>query len=235
VVVMLAALAALLGAAVLVGVAPTATAAGAPGAAQQLADTYAPLAVVRAHTAACGDGEPYLPTPVETVLGAADVVLHGPRGESISAPTAADLAGKGEGWYLDLPGNPLDPACTYEKWFGKAATGRQPTVYAHITTDPDHPGKLALQYWFFWTYNDWNDKHEGDWEMIQLLFDADTPEQALTTTPTSTAYAQHEGSETSDWNDEKLLRQGDHVVVYPGQGSHAAYYTQAQWFGKGLS
>ena len=225
--VLLAALVALVGAARPAGAATT-----SPSAAQQLADKYAPLAVVRAHPLACGDGEPYLPTPVETVLGAADVVLHGPNGQTINAPTAADLAGKGEGWYLDLPGNPLDPACTYEKWFDKAATGKQPTVYAHIATDPEHPGKLALQYWLYYVFNDWNNAHEGDWEMVQLLFDADSPAQALTTAPTSTAYAQHEGSETSDWTDEKLLRHGDHVVVYPGQGSHAAYYTQAQWFGK---
>ena len=26
--------------------------------------------------------------------------------------------------------------------------------------------------------------------------------------------------------------EGDHVVVYPAQGSHAAYFTQSQWFGK---
>jgi hypothetical protein len=208
------------------------TAAAAPDAAQQLADRYAPLVVVREHSTACGDGEPFLPTPVDTVLGSTDVVLKGPDGESIPAPTAKDLAGKGDGWYLDLPGNPLDPGCSYEQWFAKASTGKQPTVYARIGTDPDHPDKLALQYWYFWTYNDWNDKHEGDWEMVQLLFDARTPEEALAVVPTSTAYAQHEGSETSDWTDEKLLRRGDHVVVYPGQGSHAAYYTQAQWFGK---
>jgi len=216
--------------AVTVGAAPPAAA--AEGAAQQLADRYSPLIVVRAHPTPCGTGEPYLPTPVETVLGNADVVLRGPGGVTIAAPTAADLAGKGEGWYLDLPGNPLDPGCAYESWFAAASANRQPTVYARMGTDPDHPDMLALQYWFFWTYNDWNDKHEGDWEMIQLLFAAQTPEQALASAPTSTAFAQHEGSETSDWSDEKLLKQGDHVVVYPGEGSHAAYYTQAQWFGK---
>jgi hypothetical protein len=198
----------------------------------QLADKYAPLVVVRAQPEPCGDGEPFLPTPVDTILGNSDVVLRGPAGEVIAAPTAADLAGKGEGWYLDLPGNPLDPGCTYEQWFDKAGAGQEPTVYARAATDPDHPGMLALQYWFFWTYNDWNDKHEGDWEMIQLLFDAATPAEALAVAPASTAFAQHEGSETSDWNDPKLIREGDHVVVYPGKGSHAAYYTQAQWFGK---
>ena len=52
--------------------------------------------------------------------------------------------------------------------------GPQPTVYAHVATDPAHPGKLALQYWLFYAFNDWNNLHEGDWEMIQLVFDAAT-------------------------------------------------------------
>ena len=33
-------------------------------------------------------------------------------------------------------------------------------------------GKVALQYWFFYPFNDFNNTHEGDWEMIQLVFDA---------------------------------------------------------------
>ena len=94
------------------------------------------------------------------------------------------------------------------------------------------PGSWSLQYWFWWVFNDWNDKHEGDWEMIQLQFEADSAEEALTTAPSSVAYAQHEGSEVSDWDDSKLIKDGDHVAVYPGQGSHAAYFTQSQWFGK---
>ena len=87
------------------------------------------------------------------------------------------------GWYLDYPGNPLAPHCDYEKWFKEAAAGVTPTLYSRIATDPDHPDKLALQYWFFYTYNDWNDKHEGDWEMVQVVFPAATPEDALTARP----------------------------------------------------
>ena len=58
---------------------------------------------------------------------------------------------------------------------GAAASprAREPTVYAHVATDPGHPGQLALQYWLFYVFNDWNNLHEGDWEMIQLVFDAD--------------------------------------------------------------
>ena len=68
--------------------------------------------------------------------------------------------------------------------------------------------------------------------MVQVLIDAPTVDGALTTEPTSLAFAQHEGSETALWTEEKVHRDGDHVAVYPGQGSHAAYYTQAQWFGE---
>ena len=210
--------------------APPAAAAGDP--VSELAERYSPIVVIRDQPTSCEEGEPYLPAVVETVLGQPDVVLRGPQGEVVPAPTAADLAGRGDGWYLDLPGNPLAPECDYENWFNERSPQYAPTVYARIGTDPDHPGKLALQYWFWWVFNDWNDRHEGDWEMIQLLFDADSAEAALTTLPASAAFAQHEGSETAEWTDPKLLRVDDHVVVYPAQGSHAAYYTQAHWFGK---
>ena len=200
---------------------------------QTLADKYAPIVVVREQTTPCDDGEPYLPVPVSAVLGRPDVSLRAPDGHVLTlAPTAADVAGKGEGYFLDYPGEPLSPNCDYETWFRASGFGDSPTVYAHVANDPAHPGTLALQYWFFYVYNDWNDKHEGDWEMVQLLFDASTAQQALTQEPVSVALAQHEGSEVSNWDDPKLHRVGSHIAVYPGQGSHAAYYGQAHWFGK---
>ena len=210
--------------------------AGAAGAASDstttLAERYAPIVVVREQAEACGEGEPYRPTQVMSVLGQPGVVLRGPDGEQVTAPTADDIAGKGEGWYLDYPGNPLAPHCDYEKWFKTVSAGTPPTLYSRVATDPDHPDKLALQYWFFYTYNDWNDKHEGDWEMIQIVFPASTPVEALATAPESVAYAQHEGSQVSAWDSPGLIKQGEHPVVYPGQGSHAAYMTQETWFGK---
>ena len=30
---------------------------------------------------------------------------------------------------------------------------------------PRHPGRIALQYWLFYVFNDFNNLHEGDWEM----------------------------------------------------------------------
>ena len=212
--------------------AASAVASGTGSADAQLAERYAPVVVVREQRQACGAGEPYLPTSVDSVLGHPDVVLRGPDGEAIVGPTAADLAGRGTGWYLDLPGSPLSPGCDYETWFRDSSQGRPASVYARVATDPDHPGVLALQYWFWWVYNDWNDRHEGDWEMIQLLFEADSAAAALQEQPVSVAFAQHEGSEVAAWTDAKLVREGDRVVVYPAEGSHAAYFTQSQWFGR---
>ena len=201
-------------------------------AAEQLAQRYAPFVVVREQAQACGPGEPYRPTQVTDVLGRQDVLLTTADGASSPAPTVGDLAGRGPDTYLNYPGDPLDPGCEYEQWSDLISADTPVTLYAHLATDPDHPGQLALQYWFFWVFNDWNNRHEGDWEMVQIVFDAQDAAQALTVSPTSVAFAQHEGSETSPWDDPKLQRSGDHPVVYPGEGSHAAYYNQANWFGK---
>ena len=105
-------------------------------------------------------------------------------------------------------------------------------MYAHVASDPAHPGKLALQYWLFYVFNDWNNLHEGDWEMIQLVFDATTAAQALQHPPTEVGYSQHEGAERADWNDEKLEREeGTHPVVHPAAGSHANFYDEALYLG----
>ena len=74
-------------------------------------------------------------------------------------PTSHDLWGLGPGYYLDFPGDPLSPGCGYERQFRAWDNGRPPSVYAHIATDPSYPGKLAVQYWFYYTFNDFTDKH----------------------------------------------------------------------------
>ncbi|MFN8126525.1 MAG: hypothetical protein U0R64_08485 [Candidatus Nanopelagicales bacterium] len=199
---------------------------------QQLAEKYVPVVIVRVQEEECGPGEPYRPVPVTAVLGDPQVRLVAPDGRVVTkAPTARDLAGLGDGYYLDFPGDPLEPDCDFEEWF-RSKQDVPTAVNARIATDPDHPGMLVLQYWFFWVFNDWNDKHEGDWEMIQLVFEADDVAEALTTQPESVAFAQHDGVEVAEWDSPKVLREGEHVAVYPAEGSHAAYFTQSQWFGK---
>ena len=127
-----------------------------------------------------------------------------------------------------LPRRRAQPGCTYEQWSNRITKGTQPTVYAHVAFDKARPGKLALQYWFFYVFNDFNNLHEGDWEMIQLNFDASSAEEALSKTPTEVGYSQHEGGERASWGDEKLeLVDGTHPVVYPAAGSHANQFSEA--------
>jgi hypothetical protein len=136
-------------------------------------------------------------------------------------PTASDLAHGLYEYHVDFPGDALHPGCDYLRWERRITAGRKPTVYAHVAADPAHPGKLALQYWFFYVFNDWNNLHEGDWEMIQLVFDASTAAEALDRKPVEIGYSQHEGAERARWGDDKLeLVDGTHAVVHPADGSH---------------
>ena len=93
-------------------------------------------------------------------------------------PAAGDLVNRYE-YHLDFPGNALDPGCDFERWNRRLTQSGDPTVYAHVATDPRHPGRIALQYWLFYVFNDFNNLHEGDWEMIQLNFRARDATAAL--------------------------------------------------------
>ena len=154
---------------------------------------------------------------------------------STRAPGAADLYGLGEGFFLDFPGSSLSPGCIYERDFRKYSAGVPATVYAHVVQQPDEPDLVFVQYWFYWYYNDWNNKHESDWEGITLRFDASSIEDALTTEPVAVGFSQHEGGERADWDDPKLEREGDRPVVYSSAGSHASYYGSALYLGRAAS
>ena len=111
--------------------------------------------------------------------------------------------------------------------------GTEPTVYAHVATEPAYPDRLSLQYWLYYAFNDWNNLHEGDWEMIQLVFPAGSAEEALEAEPLEVGYSQHEGAERAEWGDDKLeIVDGTHPVVYPAAGSHANFYEDALFLGR---
>jgi Vacuolar protein sorting-associated protein 62 len=208
------------------------TAAADPAA--DLAQKYAPVVKIVKQTERCGHGEPYPPSSVDVVLGKQEVALRGPwQGANLVqvAPTAKDLRGR-LGYNLDFPGDPLSPGCGYELWSRSITRDSKPTAYARVVADPAHPRQLALQYWFFYVYNDFNNKHEGDWEMIQLDFDAADVQAALEQPPEEVGYSQHDGGERAKWRDDKLERVGTHPVVYPAAGSHANYFKPALYLGR---
>jgi hypothetical protein len=218
-------------AAALLAVAP----AGADvGEEEALAAKFAPVVRLVEQPEECGPGEPWKPTDVDVLFDEPTVALRGPWNTTDLvkiAPSAADLDDRFE-YHLDFPGDALDPGCDYERWARRLTEGGSPTVYAHVAGEPGHPGKLALQYWFFYPFNEFNNLHEGDWEMIQLVFEADDAAEALTEDPVSVGYSSHEGAERAEWGADKLEVVDDtHPVVYPAAGSHANKFTDALYLG----
>jgi hypothetical protein len=204
---------------------------------RQLASRYAPVVALKKQRKLCGKGEAYRPVLVDVVLGRNDVSLFEGAGQRYRrlrrAPTAADLVAGTPRHYVDLPGHPVTGRCGYQHWFKRIGAAAPNAVYAHIARERGHPGRLALQYWLYYVFNDYNDKHESDWELIQLHFDADTVGEALRRQPTEVLYSQHEGAERAGWDDDKLEKVGGtHVVTYPGAGSHANYFSSKLWLGR---
>ena len=203
-----------------------------------LAERYAPVVRLVAGDESCGPDSRYVPVDVDKLFDQPTVALRGPWGNDLVGigPTAKELGQGLYGYHLDFPGDALRPGCDYLHWQQHLGAEKAPTAYAHVVTDPDHPGELALQYWFFYVFNDWNNLHEGDWEMIQLVFDAPTAAAALETSPAEVGYSQHEGAERAAWDDPKLERVGGtHPVVHPADGSHANFYGEALYLGSSAS
>ena len=206
---------------------------------QQLAERFAPIVMLKQQDEECStDGEQYRPGSIDIVLDNPEIALR-QVGRSdpvvMRAPGAADLFGLGEGFFLDFPGNSLTPGCIYERDFWKYTGDRPAAIYAHVVQQPDEPDLVFVQYWFYWYYNDWNNKHESDWEGITLKFEASSVEQALQSEPVAVGYSQHEGGERASWDDSKLEREGDRPVVYSSAGSHASYFGSALYLGRAAS
>jgi len=82
-------------------------------------------------------------------------------------------------------------------------------VYAHVDTTAN-----AIQYWFFYAFNGGTlNRHEGDWEMIQVVLS--------NSQPSSVMFSQHYSGQSALWR--QVDKDGTHVKVYVGQGSHANY------------
>jgi hypothetical protein len=216
---------------------------GASPADENLARAYAPILMLRAQedlSDPCKTTEEQYspPTRVEAVLGNPKVTLiHRVNDEDVAvktAPTAADVAGLGDNYYLDLPRDTLSPGCNYAKDYAELRSeGRAPAItYAHIAREAGHEG-LVVQYWFFYYFNQFNDIHEGDWEGMQIAFDANSPAEALDEGPSEIALFQHGGGERAEWDDVRMQKEGDHPIVYGAAGSHATFYDDAIYIENG--
>ena len=96
-------------------------------------------------------------------------------------------------------------------------------------------GYVALQYWFFYVFNDWRSRvygvndHEADWEQV-VVYLAEQLDGSLQ--PAWVVFSAHD--EVGDdlrrrWDDPDLTLVGDHPVVFAGIGSHSGAYLAGEY------
>lgn len=143
-------------------------------------------------------------------------------------PTPASLPTSGAGWQLNQ--QPCSPATGLagEACYATAAGGTDgpQTVYGRVMRTDD---RVVVQYWYFY-YDDlysytptvsnfiWQ-AHEGDWEVVNVVLDADED-------PLFVGYSEHCLGTRRAW--AKTPRwSGHHPIVFVARGSHANYFTEA--------
>ncbi len=118
-------------------------------------------------------------------------------------------------------------------WLGYAAilkSGKSypKTCYARVVHGEGiNVGRLVVQYWYAYFYNDFWNSHEMDWETVMIVFkQTDRGPQ-----PTVCAYSAHMDGHWLPWSEvEKTddipapAPDGTHPIVYVANGSHANYF-----------
>jgi len=112
-------------------------------------------------------------------------------------------------------GNYSTHKAIYESLFSPHSGGPKPVTYAHVVRNED-PAYITIQYWVYYFYNDWFNKHEGDWELVELILTTDGQ-------PEWVVYSQHHGGVRRAWSSTPV-EEGTHPVVYVARGSHANYF-----------
>ena len=117
--------------------------AGAKTARQDLVEAYSPIVMLRAQEDPPCDTseEQFEPTTVNTMLGNPRVDLTRPAVDGTPeitrpAPTAAEIAGLGGSWHLDVPGDPLNAECTYARDFAALKAAGAPRRSPTPTSPP---------------------------------------------------------------------------------------------------
>ena len=156
------------------GTTPAAAQSGAQStaddAAQQLAERYAPIIMLKEQREGLRPRRRAVPaelasTSSSTTRRSRCVRSATPTRSSSGAPSASDLFGLNQGFYLDFPAARSRPGASTRRDFWKSH-GRpsRPRSTPTSSSTPSGATSSYLQYWFYWYFNDWNNKHESDWE-----------------------------------------------------------------------
>ena len=117
----------------------------------------------------------------------------------------------------------LEETCYYDNIHGTVSDDGVITNYQSVKDSYEtvvyyrtYPsgGTDVIQYWMFYAFNNGElNRHEGDWEMVQIVFEGSSPSWV--------AYSQHYSGQRATWN--QVEKDGNHIKVYVSRGSHANY------------
>jgi hypothetical protein len=100
-----------------------------------------------------------------------------------------------------------------------SAAAFPPTQYAHLFWWNRKEGLLAIQYWFFYPFNEWVNHHESDWEHVNVILKGPTTlDEGAAFEPVGCQFAFHGFRHDTS----AVVRVGgprggeDHVVVFVG-------------------
>ncbi len=192
--------------------------------AQSLAEAYAP--VLRLHRDAV-----FAPIPVELSLDTARFDMGNTMTLRV-APRPIDLH---QSPYLeaqvDLPGEDTEALFAA---YPDVEVRPAPTLYytvAALDKENDPPRQLAIQYYLHFYADVWGldqpggHRHEGDWEVFQVLINDGLPFQATATQQSQLAALDGEvaGGESRPWEAIEVTP-ASRPIVYVAHGSHALYF-----------
>jgi RsiW-degrading membrane proteinase PrsW (M82 family) len=185
-----------------------------------LAQRYAP--VLYFHPA-----EVFRPQPVDVIVDQArlrqsrrlwfdvNVLLHLNVPELLNLPS--DKSYFLDVWFGDSGSSAYTNYSAHQAYYQAVlrpeAGGPPVTAYAHVVRER---GRTTIQYWLLYFYNDWFNKHEGDWEMVQVMLGADGE-------PEWVVLSQHHGGTRRAWA-AAPVEEGTHPAAYVARGSHANYF-----------
>ncbi|MBN1502660.1 thrombospondin type 3 repeat-containing protein [Candidatus Woesearchaeota archaeon] len=157
--------------------------------------------------------ELYFPMNVSSMMDNADLRNVWNLYNDTEPTTFDELEGKDKYYFMDYPEvdisahNPLlNPTLLADYNY---------TVYGRAATNENN--YTALQYYFFYPFNNWYNTHEGDWEYIQIVLDDENNFESASHS------FHHLGGDTTSKTSLGWINE-THPVVLVGRGSHASYF-----------
>ncbi len=171
---------------------------------QELAEQYAPILYFV-------EGEQCFPVDVSYALENSYLYENGNPSPLSTSPTEALLSTlTTDTYFIDNQRGTVavgDNGIENDYQSKMAAMGY--TVYANVDTVNN-----VIQYWFFYAFNGGDlNRHEGDWEMVQVVLSSGQPAEVM--------FSQHYAGQKALWS--QVEKEGEHVKVYVARGSHANY------------